>query len=61
MKIMVNSGSKGSMLNISQIMACVGQQNVIGQRIPPAFNKRTIPHFKKDDLGPEARGFVANS
>ena len=28
---MANAGSKGSMLNISQIIACVGQQNVEGQ------------------------------
>lgn len=61
MKILVGSGSKGSMLNISQIMACVGQQNVVGQRINAAFNRRTLPHFCKDDLGPEARGFVSNS
>jgi len=33
-KCMVTAGSKGSYLNISQIVACVGQQNVIGQRIP---------------------------
>jgi DNA-directed RNA polymerase II subunit RPB1 len=60
-KTMVLAGSKGSMLNISQISACVGQQNVMGQRIPPYFNKRTIPHFCRDDLGPEARGFASNS
>jgi len=59
--MMVTSGSKGSNLNISQISACVGQQNVVGQRIPPNFNKRTIPHFCKDDLGPESRGFASNS
>jgi len=60
-KIMVDAGSKGSMLNISQISACVGQQNVEGQRIRPNFNKRTLPHFCKDDLGPESRGFTINS
>ena len=27
---MVNAGSKGSPINIAQIMACVGQQNVEG-------------------------------
>ncbi len=34
---MVNSGSKGSFINISQMMACVGQQNVEGKRIPFGF------------------------
>jgi DNA-directed RNA polymerase II subunit RPB1 len=60
-KAMVNAGSKGSEINICQIMACVGQQNVEGKRIPFSFGKRTIPHFGKDDFGPEARGFVENS
>ena len=60
-KATVTAGSKGSFINISQIMACVGQQNVEGQRIPYGFQQRTLPHFTKDDLGPESRGFVENS
>jgi DNA-directed RNA polymerase II subunit RPB1 len=57
----VMAGSKGSELNISQIIACVGQQNVQGKRIRYGFNQRTLPHFVKDDLGMESRGFVENS
>lgn len=60
-KATVTSGSKGSFINISQIIACVGQQNVEGKRIPYGFNHRTLPHYGKDDLGPESRGFVENS
>eukprot|EP00514_Thraustochytrium_sp_LLF1b_P002088 CAMPEP_0184516942 /NCGR_PEP_ID=MMETSP0198_2-20121128/5298_1 /TAXON_ID=1112570 /ORGANISM="Thraustochytrium sp., Strain LLF1b" /LENGTH=1771 /DNA_ID=CAMNT_0026907297 /DNA_START=225 /DNA_END=5540 /DNA_ORIENTATION=- len=60
-KATVISGSKGNSINISQIMACVGQQNVEGKRIPYGFKGRTLPHFYKDDLGPESRGFVENS
>eukprot|EP00550_Attheya_septentrionalis_P004519 CAMPEP_0198286032 /NCGR_PEP_ID=MMETSP1449-20131203/5209_1 /TAXON_ID=420275 /ORGANISM="Attheya septentrionalis, Strain CCMP2084" /LENGTH=1754 /DNA_ID=CAMNT_0043983651 /DNA_START=129 /DNA_END=5393 /DNA_ORIENTATION=- len=60
-KAMVTAGSKGSFINISQIIACVGQQNVEGKRIPYGFRRRTLPHFSKDDLGPESRGFVENS
>ena len=60
-KAMVTAGSKGSFINISQIIACVGQQNVEGKRIPYGFQKRTLPHFSRDDLGPESRGFVENS
>ena len=60
LKAMVNAGSKGSNLNISQIMACVGQQNVEGKRIPFGFHKRSLPHFSKDDFGPESKGFVSN-
>ncbi|CAF1066419.1 unnamed protein product [Adineta steineri] len=60
-KAMVVSGAKGNPINISQIIACVGQQNVEGKRIPFGFKHRTLPHFFKDDYGPEAKGFVKNS
>lgn len=60
-KMMVQSGSKGTEINISQIMSCVGQQNVEGKRIPFGFKNRTLPHFNKDDYGPESKGFVQNS
>jgi DNA-directed RNA polymerase II subunit RPB1 len=60
-KIMVTAGSKGSKINISQVIACVGQQNVEGKRIPFGFRHRTLPHFIKDDYGPESKGFVENS
>lgn len=59
--LMVLAGSKGNDNNISQIMACVGQQNVEGKRIPFGFVRRTLPHFGRDDFGPESRGFVENS
>ncbi|KAH8728409.1 hypothetical protein GQ44DRAFT_702263 [Phaeosphaeriaceae sp. PMI808] len=57
----VISGSKGSTVNISQMVSLVGQQAVEGQRIPFGFKYRTLPHFTKDDYSPEARGFVENS
>jgi len=58
---MIESGSKGSALNIRQIAGLVGQVNVEGKRIPFGFNKRTLPHFLKDDLCPESKGFVSSS
>ena len=39
----------------------MGQQNVEGKRIPFGFRDRTLPHFMKDDYGPESKGFVFNS
>lgn len=60
-KAAVSSGSKGSNINISQIMASVGQQNVEGKRIGYGFKHRTLPHFPKNDISPESRGFVENS
>jgi DNA-directed RNA polymerase beta' subunit len=59
--IMVNAGSKGSELNISQMISCLGQQNVDGKRIPYGFDHRTLPHFQKFDDSPSARGFVESS
>ena len=59
--IMVNAGSKGSDLNISQMISCLGQQNVDGKRIPYGFENRTLPHFTKYDDSPSARGFVESS
>jgi DNA-directed RNA polymerase II subunit RPB1 len=61
MKTMVLAGSKGSFINISQVTACVGQQNVEGKRIPFGFNYRTLPHFSKEDYSGRSRGFVENS
>ena len=58
---MVNSGSKGKLTNVSQMIACVGQQNVDGKRIPHSSNDRTLPHYYKFDDSAEARGFVENS
>jgi len=60
-KRMASSGSKGKDINLAQIIACVAQQNVDGRRIKEGFKGRTLPHFPKGDLGPEARGFVQNS
>ena len=58
---MVHSGSKGSSINISQIMAVVGQQNLCGKRIPMTWTNRTLPHFEKHSNGPKERGFITHS
>jgi DNA-directed RNA polymerase II subunit RPB1 len=59
--MMVNAGSKGSELNIAQMICCLGQQNVDGKRIPYGFEHRTLPHYTKYDDSPPARGFVESS
>jgi DNA-directed RNA polymerase II subunit RPB1 len=59
--IMVNAGSKGSDINISQMISCLGQQTVDGKRIPYGFENRTLPHYTKYDDSPTARGFVESS
>lgn len=59
--MIVESGSKGSLINISQMICCLGQQNVDGKRIPYGFDHRTLPHYSKFDDSPPARGFIENS
>ena len=59
--IMFNAGSKGTEINIQQMTACLGQQNVDGKRIPYGFEHRTLPHYHKYDDSPSARGFVESS
>ena len=58
---LVTSGSKGNNLNISQMISCLGQQNVDGKRIPYGYANRTLPHFKQFDDTPRSRGFVESS
>ena len=58
---MVSSGSKGSDINIGQMISCLGQQSVDGKRIPYGYSDRTLPHYHKYDDSPESRGFVENS
>ena len=60
-KSIVDSGAKGSVTNILQMMSCLGQQSVEGKRVPYGFEHRTLPHFNKYDDSPNARGFIENS
>ena len=60
----VISGSKGNALNLSQIMAVVGQQTIGGQRVihrNARKGMRGLVCFKPGDKRPEAYGFVATS
>jgi DNA-directed RNA polymerase subunit A' len=59
--IMAQSGARGSMLNLTQMAGCVGQQAVRGERINRGYEGRTLSHYKEHDLSAEAHGFVENS
>ncbi len=59
--IMALTGARGSMLNLTQIAACVGQQSVRGGRIERGYSQRTLPHFQVGELGAKASGFVHSS
>lgn len=57
----IRAGSKGTKINLAQILACVGQQNVDGGRIQYGFKDRVYPHSKKFDDGATMKGFVGNN
>jgi DNA-directed RNA polymerase subunit A' len=59
--VMAESGARGSMLNLTQMAGCVGQQAVRGERINRGYEDRTLSHFAPNDLSSEAHGFVENS
>ena len=59
--IMAQTGARANILNITQMMGCLGQQSVRGERIKRGYTKRTLPHFKEGDIGAKAKGFVYSS
>ncbi len=59
--VMAESGARGSMLNLTQMAGCVGQQAVRGERINRGYEDRTLSHYEPNDLSAEAHGFVENS
>ncbi|KAL8643119.1 MAG: hypothetical protein Q9228_000244 [Teloschistes exilis] len=59
--IMATSGSKGSNINVSQMVAVVGQQIIGGKRVADGFEDRSLPHFPKNARQPPSKGFVRNS
>lgn len=58
---MITPGAAGSMLNITQIGCCVGQQSLWNKRISFGYNDRTLSFFKRGDLTPAAHGFITSS
>lgn len=59
--IMAKCGSKGSNMNVSQMVAGVGQQVIGGKRVENGFQDRTTPHFRKGARDPASKGFVEDS
>ena len=57
---MMTAGSKGTVVNVSQIMGCIGQQTNNGKRIGVS-NSTSIPCFRPNDSNPLSKGFVSSS
>ena len=58
MKAMIESGSKGNIVNISQVIGMLGQQNVGGKRIEKRFRGRAFPHFTRSNYDSSARDMI---
>lgn len=58
--IMSQCGSKGSPVNIAQMVTCVGQQAVGGKRCPEGFRDRTLPHYPVGDRLAPVQGLLIN-
>ncbi len=55
---MTRSGGRGTPINMAQMAACVGQQAMRGKRIELGYADRTLSSFPKNDLMPNAHGFI---
>ena len=58
LSLMTQSGAKGSMVNFSQIAACLGQQELEGRRVPRMISGKTLPCFQPFDLSQRAGGYI---
>jgi DNA-directed RNA polymerase II subunit RPB1 len=58
MKAMIESGSKGNIVNISQVIGLLGQQNVGGKRIEKRFRGRSFPHFTRNSYSSEVEDYI---
>jgi DNA-directed RNA polymerase subunit A' len=56
--VMAKSGARGSLVNLVQTAAMVGQEMIMGERMERGYYERTFPHFKRGDISLEAKGFV---
>lgn len=62
MYITNSSGAKGDVLSaICQTRGFLGQTSIIDKRVAFGYDKRTLPHFSKDDYGAVSRGFIVNN
>jgi len=57
--IMAKSGARGSLVNMVQTAAVIGQETILGERMERGYYGRTFPHFRRGDISLEAKGFVS--
>jgi len=59
LRLLIDSGSKGSLVTLSQMQTSVGQQNIVGKRI--RCDKRRCCYFPKSDQRAIQCGYVVSS
>ena len=59
LKLLLDSGTKGTTFNLAQIMDAQGQQFINGQRMPMGMLKkdRCLPYYEPGEIDPVTRGF----
>jgi DNA-directed RNA polymerase subunit A' len=55
---MLKSGARGNIINVAQMTALIGQQDLRGSRISKGYDGRTLSCFKQGDLGMDSHGFI---
>lgn len=58
MGLIIITGAKGSMVNLSQISGSLGQQELEGKRVAHMISGKTLPCFKRFESSPSAGGYV---
>jgi DNA-directed RNA polymerase beta' subunit len=58
--VMISSEARGTIMNMGQMVGCVGQQNIETKRVQKKMNGRTLPCYYHNDDGMDARGFVSS-
>ena len=58
-RIAAEIGARGSLVSVSQIIGCIGQEKLKGRKITRGYYGRTLPCFKKYEANPSAYGFVS--
>lgn len=58
MGLVIVTGSKGTIVNLSQISGSLGQQELEGQRVPIMVSGKTLPCFVGLESDPSAGGYI---
>ncbi|KAG7161070.1 DNA-directed RNA polymerase I subunit RPA1-like [Homarus americanus] len=60
MRMMVDTGAKGSKVNMNQMASLFGSVAIDGKRMPLSITGKTLPSFKAYDPNPRSGGYIPN-